>query len=358
MNTQNLLSSLTPKTVLRWLALMMLAIAGTATSAIAQTSPIEGVQYTIMARHSKLMLDVLGRSQSEYARVSQYDDQKELGVQQKWIFETAASGQPNAFRIKNFNSGRYLAADYDLFLGYGGTQRYISQTALTYANESQVWCLRDAGKGFVRLQSCDSDVLRDFQPVYLDVIGQDIHNKASLGLYVQTAPGYQQMWKLTAVNAVTSQPIVVGKTILKWELYCQTTCNKEETEEVVTVNGTESTISTETKHSITNSIKGGFEYAGISAEASHEQTDETTNAQSEAKSFSESMGRSTKNIVKFDTDKFNIFTVWQWVAVNQMSDGTTLTVNSRKYSCRPDANPPTYLPGSPDDIQACHILRP
>jgi len=69
------------------------------------------------------------------------------------------------------------------------------------------------------------------------------------------------------------------------------------------------------------------------------------------------MSRSTKDIIKFDTNALNIFTVWRWVAVNTMSDGSTVIINSRKYTCRPNAEPPTYLPGSPEDIQSCHIKR-
>lgn len=69
------------------------------------------------------------------------------------------------------------------------------------------------------------------------------------------------------------------------------------------------------------------------------------------------MGKSRKETVKFDTNALDIFSVWAWIAVVQMSDGTEMTINSRQFSCRPDTVAPTYLPGSPDDIKSCHIPR-
>ena len=260
--------------------------------------PVEGEPYTIMARHSGLRLDVLGRSQQDGAIVSQYADQGAKGVQQKWIFETVPDrewlfgsvpeGLEITHRIKNANSGRYLTAWRGLpgiIHSPGYASRWIAQLARSDADQSQYWCLRPAEDGYFRIQSCDLWDVGIEPALFLDVIGQSLQNDAILGLWPQTAPGYQQMWRLTPVNPITSEPEAVGTATLKWELYCQTTCNKEETEQVVTVNGTETSVSHTTKQSITNSIKAGFKYGAFSVEASHSQTSESSTSRSEAESF-------------------------------------------------------------------------
>jgi len=324
-------------------------------AAQAQNLPIEGVPYTIEARHSGQFLDVIGRSQSENARISQWPRQEKDGVQQIWIFEHVAGQEANVFRIKSNYSQRYLTAATG-WIGYGGTGRAIIQRKLNATGE-QDWCLEATTESYFRIRSCDPVILRDFRPVFLDAIGTNMSKDARLGLYVETTPGLQQQWKPMPVKPIISKSTVVGRPVLKWKWFCQVKCNVETTEEIVTVNGTESTISNETKTSITNAIAVGVEYSGVSVEASHSQTNESSSSASESKSFSRSMGKSRKDTIKFDTDTLNIFTVWAWVAVAQMSDGTEMIINSGQYSCRPDAVAPTYLPGSAEDIKSCHIPR-
>lgn len=150
--------------------------------------------------------------------------------------------------------------------------------------------------------------------------------------------------------------ITAGPVIGRWSLICQSICSNSAAVSQSITKTSETSENEEVTRAVAVSLEGGVEFKGISAK--------TSVTMSEEKKIGHSMSESLTNGETFtETRNFvftpeqmkslNIFAVWQWVASAPLSDGHVFTLGSNKVTCTPDAQPPSYLPGSPEDLRAC-----
>jgi hypothetical protein len=150
--------------------------------------------------------------------------------------------------------------------------------------------------------------------------------------------------------------IIAGKAVGSWRNVCQQICNNSTAISKSITKTTERTESEDVTRAVSVSLEAGVEFEGMSASTSVTMSEEKRIGRSMSQSLARGETFSdTRNYV-FTPEQmrdFNIFAVWQWVARTTLSDGSTFTVGSNEVTCTRDARPPTYLPGSPEDLKAC-----
>ena len=141
-----------------------------------------------------------------------------------------------------------------------------------------------------------------------------------------------------------------------WEHFCGGICDRMIKNEITNQTTKESTITEETKSSISVALEAGLEFGAGSAS--------TTVTASLEKTIGKSMSNGVMNssttgdeqrvaITLEQSETYNIHAVWRWVAKTTLSNGQSYVVKTNQYTCTPDGNEPTYLPGSKEDIRTC-----
>jgi hypothetical protein len=151
--------------------------------------------------------------------------------------------------------------------------------------------------------------------------------------------------------------ITSGRAVGKWLLLCQQVCNYSAQDARTSSQTTTKTYTDEEKRAIKASLESGLEFKGVgSAKSKIEASYEKTIGHSMSESFERGETfTDTRNYVYTPEQMrtYNVFAMWQWIAETYLSNGEIITVRSPKITCTPDDNPPTYLPGSPEDLRAC-----
>ncbi len=151
--------------------------------------------------------------------------------------------------------------------------------------------------------------------------------------------------------------IVAGPAVGKWSLLCQQICNYSTQDARTTIQTTTKTYTEEEKSAIKASLEAGLEFKGVgSVKSKIETSHEKTIGQSMSESFERGeTWIDTRNYTYTPKEMidYNIFAVWQWIAVTKLSTGEIVTVRSPKITCTSDGAEPKYLPNDPSDLQAC-----
>jgi hypothetical protein len=153
---------------------------------------------------------------------------------------------------------------------------------------------------------------------------------------------------------------VAGRPVGEWQLICQGYCNETVTKEISNSTTREKSQSSETTEAVSIALEAGLDFpGGGSAKTTMTASQEKKVGQSMSESISRGETNTKgKNVVITATDMrdLGIFGVWQWIAKTSVRTGAQveqIVVTTDKLTCTADASPPTYLPGAPQDIQAC-----
>lgn len=151
--------------------------------------------------------------------------------------------------------------------------------------------------------------------------------------------------------------VTAGAARGSWIPICQGICNSSHATSISNEFTEETRKSTETVRAITTSLEAGVKFEGAGSVKSKVSTTLETRVGHE---MAQSVKRGETNT---DTSNYvftpeqmtslNIFAIWQWVATTDLSNDQQVVVRSNKFTCTPDGEPPTYYPGSPQDIGAC-----
>jgi hypothetical protein len=155
--------------------------------------------------------------------------------------------------------------------------------------------------------------------------------------------------------------VTAGHAIGRWDELCEQICNYSIQDAVSTSNTKTNTYSEEEKHAIEASLETGVEVEGV---GSAKSTISATWEKDSGKSMSEAFARGetwtdtrTYSYTPEQMAQFHVFAVWQWIAETHLSNGTVATVRSPHITCTPDAVPPAYVPGSPEELTACGLHK-
>jgi hypothetical protein len=153
------------------------------------------------------------------------------------------------------------------------------------------------------------------------------------------------------------RPVVTAsKAVGSWEFLCQGVCNDTVSKEITNTTTNEKTQSRETTQAISIALQAGVNFPGGSAQTTVTASQEKKVGQSMSQSISRGETNTKGKTILFSPEQMRdlgIFAVWQWVASTRMSTGSQIIVTTDKISCTADGNPPTYLPGAIEDIEAC-----
>jgi hypothetical protein len=177
------------------------------------------------------------------------------------------------------------------------------------------------------------------------------------GTLVPKSPQDEGDKTYTYVTHRLHEPITAGKSVGHWTAICENICNYQHVHTVDTTSTTTKTYTDEEKKSITSSLESKMEFEGI---GSLKGTITTETARTIGKQMSVSFQRGE---TYSDVDNYvftpeqmrdlKVYAIWQWVADTYLSNSEVATLRSRSFTCTPDANPPQYLPGSPEALKAC-----
>jgi len=126
--------------------------------------------------------------------------------------------------------------------------------------------------------------------------------------------------------------------------------------EITNTTTNEKSQSRETTQAISIALEGGVDFPGGAAKTTMTASQEKKVGHSMSQSISRGETNTKGKTIIFTPEQMRdlgIFSVWQWVASTQMSTGSQIIVTTDKISCSADGNPPTYLPGAREDIEAC-----
>jgi hypothetical protein len=168
--------------------------------------------------------------------------------------------------------------------------------------------------------------------------------------------GSKTLRRFKANNAPAKVKVTASRPVAKWVQICNKTCNIEIEETVTVGESTEKVNSSSETEALSVSIGFGVEFPGGSASAEATSSFESTSTQQFSRAISSESSTAKKRTVAFTAEelgKFNIDSVWQWVAESTLSNGKKVLIRSLNTTCRPDSNPPTYMPGSPEDEGSC-----
>ncbi len=150
--------------------------------------------------------------------------------------------------------------------------------------------------------------------------------------------------------------VTAGQAAGSWKKICQQICNNSEAMSRSITKTTETTQSREVINAVAISLEAGVKIEGMGAKTSVTQSEEKRIGHSMSVAVANGeISTDTRNYV-FSPEQMkslNIFAVWQWVATTPLSDGSIFTIGGKELTCTPDDQPPTYLPGSPQDLKAC-----
>jgi len=154
------------------------------------------------------------------------------------------------------------------------------------------------------------------------------------------------------------RPVVkAGKLSGSWVNICQQVCDEEIRTEVTNSQTNETIDSQETVSAISVSLEAGMDFpGGANAKSTITGSQEQRASSSLRQEVSTGTSKSRTSKVAFSLEQMkenNIFTVWQWTATTRMSSGEQILIKSVVYTCTPNSVAPNYLPGSPQDLQAC-----
>lgn len=157
----------------------------------------------------------------------------------------------------------------------------------------------------------------------------------------------------TVPSVVTPAVTPIGKAKGYWSFVGQGLVDQTVKYEVTNQTSTDKTVSNETKQSIAAALEAGVEAGPFSVKATLTATEERTVGHSMSIGLMNSITQSTEikiAMTNTEMNEANVFAIWQWVAEVPMSDGSRMLIKTSMITGTPDANPPTYLPGSPEDI--------
>jgi hypothetical protein len=154
------------------------------------------------------------------------------------------------------------------------------------------------------------------------------------------------------------RPVVIAsKAVGSWAFLCQGICNDTVSREITNTTTNEKSQSRETTQAISIALEAGVDFpGGASAKTTVTASQEKKVEHSMSQSISRGETNTKTKTVIFSPEQMRdlgIFAVWQWIASTQMSTGSQIIVTTNKTSCTADGNPPTYLPGAREDIEAC-----
>ena len=141
-----------------------------------------------------------------------------------------------------------------------------------------------------------------------------------------------------------------------WGYLCSGVCNHDVTDETSNSSTNQKVQSDTTTKAVTASITGGVEFGPVSAEATvtgslgEELKTELTN------SYTVGQTTTVADHIVFTPEQliaYNIYEAWQWYATSTLSTGAVITVKTKRYTCTPRGDAPTYPAASPQDINAC-----
>jgi hypothetical protein len=150
--------------------------------------------------------------------------------------------------------------------------------------------------------------------------------------------------------------VTAGRTRGDWNKVCQQFCIKKFRTEIINTTTNSKETSSEVRDAISATLNGGVELGAFSAGASMTAETERTVGQSMRNEISMSNMSGNEldlNMSRAEMEALNLFAIWQWVGITEMSNGDDMVLTTVQYTCTPDAVKPTYLPGSAEDIQAC-----
>lgn len=157
----------------------------------------------------------------------------------------------------------------------------------------------------------------------------------------------------------TYTPVMIAEDLSgTWEIGCRGGQNCE-TQLVQTVNiGTldESSWTDETRNAVSATVSAGGDIKGVSVEssitASHERA--FSKAASLVKSFNQGIEQSCGQ--RFDFEKYDIHTVWQWVVTVKVL-GKNVTIKTCDVACTSGTDLPDFSPASQESVGTCLKLR-
>jgi hypothetical protein len=146
-----------------------------------------------------------------------------------------------------------------------------------------------------------------------------------------------------------------------WTLICEGICNRSVAETISNEVRNETKMTDQVRDAIATSLEAGVNFKAISASAKVEMTHERTVGHEMSQSFMRGeTNTDTSNFIftQDDMDRYNIDSVWQWIATTVVKDDTgrrveVAVVRSNKFTCTPDGDAPTYYPGDPKHLKAC-----
>jgi hypothetical protein len=157
----------------------------------------------------------------------------------------------------------------------------------------------------------------------------------------------------------TAAGFVEGKAVGTWESVRVggTATGSVSLEKSFSVGGSnETTVSSETRQEISETVEVGISYGGVSLGASGTNTSEssTSEAKTIANSFQNNQTMSCEQ--EIDTETYDYEAMWQWqVTVSGNNDQATIATCT--VACTKTGAKPTFAPGSAEQLQSCKIKR-
>lgn len=162
-------------------------------------------------------------------------------------------------------------------------------------------------------------------------------------------------------ESLASPKLTADKPQGSWEHICSQFCEITLKQEITSSSSTDKTTSQETTTALAIALEAGIEFSGASAKTSVTASQEQKLGSSLSQSISSGKLQGKEQKIGLTADQMeekDIFAIWQWLVTTRLSDGTSTNLTTVMYTCTPDSNPPTYLPGSDQDIKACRKKAP
>ncbi|MQX36349.1 hypothetical protein [Roseospira navarrensis] len=152
------------------------------------------------------------------------------------------------------------------------------------------------------------------------------------------------------------QRVSAGKVTGQWVRVCQQFCDMTFKQEITNTTTNTVETSSEIREALSVTLEAGVAFGGASASTSVTASQERSVGQRMSQELATAGMTGTETTISLSLEQMEergLFAVWQWVATTQLSNGQSIVLTTVKYTCTPAAQPPQYLPDSPEDVQAC-----
>ncbi len=144
----------------------------------------------------------------------------------------------------------------------------------------------------------------------------------------------------------------------KWVFGCGGSqgCTKKLSSAVENTISKEESTSKEVMNAFSMTVSIGFEFEGISGGAEMTSSSSTTTSEALTLASSGMTGIGEECEIPTDMEKYQIYSVWQWV-IEAYVGTDRVSTKTCQVTCTPTGAAPKFLPGAPEAINACLIPR-